>query len=899
MSKKESTSGRLALALFFYVLFSGILLSLFYQVQHPYLSVSRMLVVNPWEAIVRNFHFWGAQFFFVFSFLHLYNYYRQPFPEKLKSKAVWVFVLGVLFLFMAMLTGFFLKGDADSVRTRQIFGSLIEAIPFAGKYLRLLLMGAKGTSLLIYFHHIITFGVLLLVILVKTNRRIWPKASDFVLLFFSLLFLSMIFSAPLHDGLNPTVKGPWYFVGLQELLHFLRYPAIVLIGLLLFVVLLFYARLGKVKMAFYSKRLLFLFSVIYFLLTLSGLFFKGSDDQWIFPGQKNYRYQVLQHFRTERVNLYMHFPRSRADSAPLIFGRKESCVVCHRQVHGFVASHDPKVIGCYSCHGGNPFATDEKQAHKNMMLIPGNLDRVEQSCGTAACHPQITQRIGTGLMATLNGMINVDRYAFGEQSSPDGLTDVHHLGNSAADEHLRNLCVRCHLGNPKIHPGPVTEQSRGGGCLACHLNYHPQSEKGNHDSIDYSELALQQHPSLDLNISNRHCFGCHSRSGRISTSYEGWHETPLAPAQIPDTGHYRLIDSVRVFRKEPDDVHHRLGLSCIDCHHSYTLMGDGKHYLHEEDQEDVQCEDCHFTDKPLITNAKKMDSESAKVAALRYGKIAGHDYLLTRKHHHVLVNSVVQGDTAWLITKNSGKTYRLQKPAAVCTAPVHADVSCSACHSAWAPSCIGCHNEYDPQERGYNMVLNREKKGSWVEYTGQYLAQLPALGIREKDKKREFVPVIPGMIMTIDRESYTHRRHDSLLFRRLFAPAAPHTTSAKGRSCKTCHNNPVALGFGKGKLTYRIVQHHGIWEFNSTYQDNPHDGLPEDAWTGFLKNRTGMVSTRKNVFPLNVAEQKKMLTVGACLTCHSENSAVMQKSLFDFQSVLQHRSKKCVLPVWK
>ncbi len=62
-------------------------------------------------------------------------------------------------------------------------------------------------------------------------------------------------------------------------------------------------------------------------------------------------------------------------------------------------------------------------------------------------------------MSNLSGMISVDRFVFNEQDNPDLLTDVHHLGNSAADEHLRNLCVKCHLDNPKTETGPVTEKA--------------------------------------------------------------------------------------------------------------------------------------------------------------------------------------------------------------------------------------------------------------------------------------------------------------------------------------------------------------------------------------------------------------------------------------------------------
>ncbi len=583
-----------------------------------------------------------------------------------------------------------------------------------------------------------------------------------------------------------------------------------------------------------------------------------------------------------------------------VFGRKESCLMCHKAVHGFVKSHNPEVIGCSSCHGGHPEKRDKKAAHRDMVLVPGNLSNAGQSCGTAQCHPAVTKRIRSGLMTTLSGMISVDRYVFGDQKSPDLLNDVHHLGNLAADEHLRNLCVRCHLGNPKTSWGPADEQNRGGGCLACHLNYTATAAKvlANHQTHSSDTGWMKFHPTLSLQVTDNHCFGCHSRSGRISTSYEGWHETPLLKNQMPDSANYRLIEGSRVFKKEPEDIHHKLGMQCIDCHHSYELMGDGKRYHHEEDQEDVQCEDCHFSGKPLAVPPQKLDAEAARVAALRYGTTGKKDYLITHKQHHVLVNTRVSGDTAWLTTKEGNKTYRLKGPAKVCKAPVHSDVSCSACHSAWAPSCIGCHNAYDPDEPGYNMVTNKEKKGSWVEYTGQYLAQPPTLGIRVLGKKQEVILVIPGMILTINKESYTHKKHDSLLFRRLFASIAPHTTAVRGRSCKSCHNNPVALGFGKGKLNYVIKNGKGYWTFDSYYEESPHDGLPEDAWTGFLQNRRGMVSTRKNVFPLNVSEQEKMLTVGACLTCHKENSKVMEESLSDFRSVVKRRSKACILPVW-
>ncbi|MCK7517635.1 MAG: hypothetical protein MZV64_07920 [Ignavibacteriales bacterium] len=67
--------------------------------------------------------------------------------------------------------------------------------------------------------------------------------------------------------------------------------------------------------------------------------------------------------------------------------------------------------------------------------------------------------------------------------------------------------------------------------------------------------------------------------------------------------------------------------------------------------------------------------------------------------------------------------------------------------------------------------------------------------------------------------------------------------------------------------------------------------LPKDAWIGFLKTRDETSTTRTNTRPFTVEEQKRILLVGACLTCHEENSKVMKESLIDFEMVLQRISK--------
>ena len=899
--KYTTTYGKLALALFSLVLLSGILLAIPYDVSRPYLSVGKIILLNPYASFIRNVHFWSAQLFLVLTLLHLYDHFRKRDVIHFKA-AIWFrLTIGVLILFLAMLTGFLLKGDADSRQARLILENLLTEIPFLGNLLAYSLLGKEGSYLLIYVHHIATFTVFLTVIILEHSRKIVPKARDFLLAAVVTILLSYFFTAPLHNTLGGAVKGPWYFVGLQEILHLLSHPAWVLLLGLLLLLLLYLIPFVTIRRSFVIRRMLLFVFGVYLVLTFIGMFFRGEDWRWTTPWQPDYHYQVLGTLNPVPLDFSPDFDRQTALASPKIRGQYESCLFCHTDVKGFTQAHRPQVVGCYSCHGGNPFSTDKKQAHKGMKLIPGNLADASQSCGTAQCHPDITRRVQTGLMATLSGMISVDRFVFDEQTSPDSLTDIHHLKNSAADEHLKNLCVRCHLGNPKTALGPITERSRGGGCLACHLNdnagaYTAWKGQDSKQAASY----LKVHPAISLQVSDNHCFGCHSRSGRIATNYEGWHETPLSISRMPDTVHYRLVEGSRVFVKEKEDIHHRKGMECIDCHTSFELMGDGNRYHHEEEQEDVQCTDCHLRKKPRIIAAKHLDEESAILAALRYGSIAGLQFLQTEKQKHPLINTRYNNGTVRLIGKNSHKTMVIPRIPERCGRDkVHQAVSCSACHSSWAPSCIGCHNRYDPEEPAYDMVENKEKKGGWVEYTGVYLAHLPTLGIRNSNGKKEVIPVVPGMILTIDKGSFSKKVHDSLLFKRLFAPIAPHTTAAKGRSCVSCHNNPVALGFGKGTLQYTTKAGKGQWQFIPSYANNPHDGLPEDAWIGFLKERHGMVSTRANVTPFSVKEQEKMLTVGACLTCHDGYSKPMQQGLQNFEDVLKRVSKKCVLPVWR
>ena len=603
----------------------------------------------------------------------------------------------------------------------------------------------------------------------------------------------------------------------------------------------------------------------------------------------------------------------RAETSPAA-GQTEGCLTCHAGITGLGDFHQPENIGCASCHAGNPRALDATQAHAGMVLVPGNLADAPRTCGTAGCHQTIVPRIEHSIMTTFAGVIATDRRVFGEHVDPASPPPhVRDLGTSAADSHLRQLCASCHLGQTKSEWGPISQESRGGGCNACHLNYSPDAT---HELARYAALPAgartaipKVHPALTVNIGNDHCFGCHSRSGRISTNYEGWHELrePPPPAELaansPGAPRFRQLDDGRYFVRVLPDVHEERGLDCIDCHSAAEVMGTGAVVAHKTDQVQLHCEDCHAS-RLGSRPASSLDPESVLIAGVRRWSLEPGQRFGTTQRGGPLVNVTVDDNgRGSLRRKRTGETVALTPPLPVCTdGQGHARLSCSSCHTAWAPRCASCHTSFEPATKGFDHLRQTETNGAWAESSGPFEAVPPTLGIRldPSDPSRPNGVVdtfVPGMILNLDRNRDAAKPADPV-FRRLYARTFSHTIRREARSCQSCHNDPVALGYGEGALRYEISGDTGRWRFTPAHAALPADGLPGDAWTGFMQTRKGFVATRDDVRPFTTEEQRRILRVGACLTCHAGDSPVMRQSVANFDALLARRRPQCVIPLW-
>lgn len=899
----RSTYGELAFACLLISAVAGVVLAVPYDVARPYDSVASLLLANPGAAFFRSMHYWAAQLFLVLTLLHVWDHLRRGTEVRVPA-GVWARVtLSLPLAGFLMLSGFMLKGDAEGTQALRIVTALMTDFPVVGRILAAALFGVGADRQILYVHHVATASILVWLFVAEHGRFIWPRAMTALIALVCSVLLSLVWSPSLHDGLDGVVKGPWYFLGVQEALHWLSRPLLLVpVGVALLVLVFLLPRLS-LRTSRNIKRGLAALAVVYASLTAVAFFFRGENWTLVPPARAGGSGLV----RTPLSALSgVPVEKLGGREIPVVLGRREGCLICHGTVTGLSAAHSPQAVGCASCHAGNPFALDRRMAHAGLILVPGNLRVADRTCGTPQCHPAIVDRVRRSIMTTMAGVIGVDRAVWGEGAKSPAPPDIGSLGNSPADTHLRQLCASCHLGTVKKGPGRVDEESRGGGCTACHLTYGRPAldELRRYEAIAQvrgDRVPPSAHPDVSLAVTDDHCFGCHSRSGRISLGYEGWHETQLARPDAASGRRYRTLQDGRVLVYVGADVHQARGMACIDCHTSREAMGDGVLHRRHWEQESVGCEDCHPTGRTTATVT--LDPESARILALRNRAAADTRFLVTADGGQPLVNTVVKNAQApWLWSKVSGDRLELRRPAADCLASAHRRLSCITCHAAWSPRCVGCHTRFDGAAEAFDHVEGRDVRGGWIEEGREFVAEPPTLGGRSRavggaPAPESVDPFIPGMVLTIDRNR-TGKPAPDLVFRRLYARTFSHTVSKAGRSCESCHNDPVALGYGSGRLTYDRVGGAGRWRFEPDHPRSGQDGLPADAWIGFLQTRSSGVSTRADVSPFTVDEQKRILTVGACLTCHPPGSRPMREALGDFAAVRARVSPRCLPPSW-
>ena len=615
-NRRLPSGGQLALAALVIGVLTGVALSAGYDVGAAQRSLGLVELTSRWGRLLRSVHAWSGHALLLLTLAHTVEHLAIRSETRVPPwRWVRIVLLGPVLVGL-LLSGFILKGDAEAEMARHVVAGLLDRLPW-GSAATAALTGTGVELQLVYVHHAATLTVAAAWMAVEHGRRVWPSNAALIGVLVAIVIGGLLHAPALHDGVDPVVKGPWFLVATQELLHWTSRPGWLWVGAALpLAALALLPHVGP-RRRDALVRLLAAGLVAYAFVGAFAQLFRGPG--WL------YRPPWAERPASRAAGALLHpLTWERHDESKVAFlrGRVEGCLACHDEVTGIEPAHAAQVAGCSGCHLGDPQAPGATAAHRGMVRVPGNLDTAPLTCGQPGCHDGAVDRVRGSLMANVRGMIAVDRWALGEQQSPDGVAGVADLGSSPADTHLRQMCVGCHLGRTKEQPAPVGESSRGGGCLACHLGEPERRDDGR------SSFRRFAHPRLSVQVADTSCFGCHARSARISLAYAGWSEaSPGEDAGATAAVGSRLQDGRTAWRRTAD-VHHEQGMACVDCHTARETMGDGQLHLHEEQATRVRCTTCHRVARGRGVDHAQLDPAVQATIRSRSGESHAARYLV-------------------------------------------------------------------------------------------------------------------------------------------------------------------------------------------------------------------------------------------------------------------------------
>ena len=522
-------------------------------------------------------------------------------------------------------------------------------------------------------------------------------------------------------------------------------------------------------------------------------------------------------------------------------GRVDMCLSCHTKEKMDIA-HDEKVLGCSSCHLGDPLAVDKEKAHRGIVNNPGDLRVAERTCSVEGCHSTDYKKVTNSLMATNRGILGTLLYYWGEIDSQDTELTVKDLIDSGktslAIDYYRKLCATCHLWKQKndLEGIPAFFNEKGGGCSACHYIMPTRNDRQAITSLSEDADTAEKefvHPHVTSIVPDENCIRCHNRSGRIGLSYIGVFEsegygTPYEKGGLTS----QKLPGNRFYLELADDTHHAVGMACIDCHTRDEVMGDGTSYAHYEEQLEISCEACHSANPGI-----------------------------TRKNNELSNFEIIEGSPK-LIGKNDERIRDLRPPKpGVCDFPAHQRVTCESCHSTWVPQCYGCHAKRDESLTHLDKLSLEETPGRWEEGRSYIRYLEPMLAVWGD----EIVIVTPGcqdIVTVVDSTGEIEKSFD----RFTMAAINPHTTQKKGRSCEDCHSSTRTVGLGKGTLSVE----NGLVTFTPLDQGVQSASGQTVGFDTFVKlDGTPLQhGSRENLRPFNGTELRRILRIGSCVGCH-------------------------------
>ncbi len=319
--------GLVGFFLFVVLTVSGLVLMLYYvpHTSGAYRSMKDLQYAVAFGAFLRNAHRWAAHGMVAVVFLHMCRVFFTG-AYKPPREFNWVVGVGLLLLTLALsFTGYLLPWDQLAYWAITVGTSIVAYFPLLGPQARYLLLGGHeiGQAALLRFYvlHCVALPLAMAGLLAlhfwrvrkdgglcapphASQRRVtaWPhlvlrELLVLVIVVAAVNAFALLVDAPLEEIADATrtpnpAKAPWYFLGLQELVHYgaMLGGVVVPTALVLALVALpyldthprgvgvWFARERRLANALFAAVALALVAV-----TVIGTFFRGPNWGWVLP----------------------------------------------------------------------------------------------------------------------------------------------------------------------------------------------------------------------------------------------------------------------------------------------------------------------------------------------------------------------------------------------------------------------------------------------------------------------------------------------------------------------------------------------------------------------------------------------------------------------------------------
>lgn len=536
-------------------------------------------------------------------------------------------------------------------------------------------------------------------------------------------------------------------------------------------------------------------------------------------------------------------------------GQETGCLDCHRPIGtlGQEVAHEDVALRCVDCHGGDPNATNQDEAHVSgpelgalsaqemleadpdylRFVSPTNPRTAQQSCGGGSdlsssfvgCHQEIVTRSRISMHGTMAGILNISRFDVGAQAGRPAETSVTDVDNEVfvastaprftyasqaglqvpdisglgpddgttyMDFAITQACTGCHLG---VAGGTLKGNEgrfRGAGCAACHIPYTDDGVTVTEDPTITSPRPgrAAQHDLVDDGI-NAACERCHWHSSRIALTFKGLVSEDAEPSDAT-----------------PPDVHQESGMGCIDCHLDEDVHGDGHLRPNMGAATTIECTDCHGTyEAEIVENDEGTFMTAAGTRLTNISRTDGGGIVLLGAD-----GAERQVPQIKILTElpTAGRDLRSAH-----SFEDHGELECYACHTAWMPNFYLIDVELNLDEDAKSPLDGQVRPGAVTETDAIVTTGDLILGINVDQKIGPFMAQTRALTVTRTGTTTIERFIGRSSEGRLglsFVPVYPHTTGRAERTqpCSRCHvlagdsnlaEVRAVYGFGSGAHT--------------------------------------------------------------------------------------------------